>query len=1391
MRERSPDDWRSSPPARESLHSGPSFPSYIPWYPDLVLVMPQPRSRCVISVTADDSLDALAFSTTPQPHVGSHQRSSPRSECSSDAFVQLAQSPIAPELAPPTPPSSQSKVLRNLNDTAPEYGINHSDSDAHFDLNMDNTLSSTDLPFSQELSRDADMRSSSEDSFENDNESVISEEEVNYHHAGTAGKSKKRTIDAMDHNEIVMEDCNSLLFTDYMSEYMASVEYGGLHPNGEVNIQSNVNESISEPDLEGRGEPGPGGGLKEWAYASPFCSLVLEVDSVDRELFPLYVKESNIILDRVLTMAEKEEIANSASVLSRLTAFEIFLPLSILEKLRSNINSVLRSRNRNTCSVIELKGTIILHVLAASYGTCVSTITKKENLPFYFQVGISGERYKEIWSCLNCSKSYRSRVEQTENGWLNKPSRGNALITELEAEFAAVNRALVKIEGVTIYSVDDDHNRLSSRSVVHLTNLSQVNNPKKALGPVNNAACSALTHALLASHYTRSNEKIIDIWQRLVMLIQGVPTPGSIRPMVDSLFAADRGYNEVGTIRFLNETLAASCIGTHKRSLSFPFVFGDGAIRKRHKGMVISERGCRAVYSAVKKPAKRSGRAIQASVYRESFSGRIAAVYSNDERRFGAHKFCVIPKESYRNYFTSEQVEEVQVIFDRRNDTPSETGANYNLRVSASEYMLSTLKVVQVLSKVRQLTIYQAEDPGWFLARAFMFTSRTVGVFFSAISSNSIVHLHGLSSSLKGVRIQPHTAALPTRTEDVLLLLKDRWKTIISTVGITEREAPPDVTVSSVDRFMGTTRESLGHMRKDEILSLLAGMNKSERASKRKNELIERVLDIQLQVDNGETVLTPPTRESVSEDGREENAIDEVLRALYKASLSAWAMKPLIATAGMKEGTINEVEVLRAIPKFMKDHKVENTESLFSISSREPVFEKYRADYIRCVGLVASKTAPMLADSPDGLLGFYTSTGLYSCAAIEVKTMASPTTIDKAKNLRAEYGPFSKVNGIGLSDGAERHFKKLVFTPEYRLQCLHHAAVLGITQVVFVVAKGSRNGVGEIIYAVMLEFAESLRYHYMFVLDSIRASAFTWIGGDALGIPKRYEDLVENTFAADLYSLASFYNLSQAYKALVHRNGPLPPSRMIRPLLLVYWNTLKGGVDEFSRALKTLAYTNTSENPIVSIIGRLISSQVGNAAIAHRFFIARKRGVLPPLNHEWCKSQTYKKIRHQVTSCESFGTFARELAREYVQITQHDSVQDRVGSFQTSNVSQNEPSESNSQQKITPMYYTNVVEKYNRADDAARRLNNPDIHERVKAKATYCSLCSYNHSVTYRGRKFQKKGGAKVVQWCSICKQPICKKCWDAWHSKRKLQKSVIPAIELCRLNAKARNSAP
>ena len=124
------------------------------------------------------------------------------------------------------------------------------------------------------------------------------------------------------------------------------------------------------------------------------------------------------------------------------------------------------------------------------------------------------------------------------------------------------------------------------------------------------------------------------------------------------------------------------------------------------------------------------------------------------------------------------------------------------------------------------------------------------------------------------------------------------------------------------------------------------------------------------------------------------------------------------------------------------------------------------------------------------------------------------------------------------------------------------------------------------IYAVLLHISEQLQNYYVMYMDAVRVGVFSAVGREARCIPAEYNSILSARQASDLHTWASIYSLCQAYKDRVQQHGPLPLSRMIRPIFLVYRNALKGGVDEFSRALTTLAYTNTSAHPIVRIIGR-------------------------------------------------------------------------------------------------------------------------------------------------------------------------------------------------------------
>ena len=111
--------------------------------------------------------------------------------------------------------------------------------------------------------------------------------------------------------------------------------------------------------------------------------------------------------------------------------------------------------------------------------------------------------------------------------------------------------------------------------------------------------------------------------------------------------------------------------------------------------------------------------------------------------------------------------------------------------------------------------------------------------------------------------------------------------------------------------------------------------------------------------------------------------------------------------------------------------------------------------------------------------------------------MTTPGTINKANKLRVSYGRLSRMLGIGSNTQSLEHFRQIVPTPAYRFQCIHHAAALGKPFVLYVVAKSSRNGVGEIIYAVLLQFSELLCNNYLFMVDAVRVSTFQWVGEDA------------------------------------------------------------------------------------------------------------------------------------------------------------------------------------------------------------------------------------------------------------------------------------------------------
>lgn len=64
----------------------------------------------------------------------------------------------------------------------------------------------------------------------------------------------------------------------------------------------------------------------------------------------------------------------------------------------------------------------------------------------------------------------------------------------------------------------------------------------------------------------------------------------------------------------------------------------------------------------------------------------------------------------------------------------------------------------------------------------------------------------------------------------------------------------------------------------------------------------------------------------------------------------------------------------------------------------------------------------------------------------------------------------------------------------------------------------------------------------------------------------------------------------------------------------VYWSNLK--VDNISGYPTKLARSNISENPMVSIVARLLCMQFNNAAVKYRLHKARQLGLLTKADFE-------------------------------------------------------------------------------------------------------------------------------------------------------------------------------
>lgn len=244
--------------------------------------------------------------------------------------------------------------------------------------------------------------------------------------------------------------------------------------------------------------------------------------------------------------------------------------------------------------------------------------------------------------------------------------------------------------------------------------------------------------------------------------------------------------------------------------------------------MNIGEKGSRAVYAATKKGTKGTkGNNIQALVYRESYSGRVAAMYHNNLRLFGANRYTIVPQDRFRNACRDYDIEEAQIVheddFSYRNGSQS---------VFEADKESGRLLVLNHLRWITRLTYYQSEDPLWFILRAFAFTSRTAQSFLRFITSNYSNNLYGLAFALRGRQISHLSCSFPEDLDAANAFLKKKFDALRASIGFTKGDSG-SVPISAEEKvaIIGLSNDEITSMLKDDVIKILrsAGINSPSR----------------------------------------------------------------------------------------------------------------------------------------------------------------------------------------------------------------------------------------------------------------------------------------------------------------------------------------------------------------------------------------------------------------------------------------------------------------------------------------------------------------------------------------------------------------------------------
>ena len=307
----------------------------------------------------------------------------------------------------------------------------------------------------------------------------------------------------------------------------------------------------------------------------------------------------------------------------------------------------------------------------------------------------------------------------------------------------------------------------------------------------------------------------------------------------------------------------------------------------------------------------------------------------------------------------------------------------------------------------------------------------------------------------------------------------------------------------------------------------------------------------------------------------------EFLRKLF----SKWFMRP-ISSHELSLGRSNEELVARGLIPFLR-------ENASHLSPRNLHFR----------GLVCRTYEPWMASSVDALLVFSPSAGGGErVGCMEIKTMTTRNTLQSARD-RGKNGRYREIlfDDIGAPRAEKvKLFQELVPSVEHRAQLLHHCATFQTLDAFYCFSSLTK-----IIYVVRVVFSDATLRAHSNILNAVVRTQLRWIYEEE-EFPS-FEGFSKSDFCwaghrdAVLFTLKMWKALTEMVMRL---KEPLPRAHYIRPRLVFFWNTVKGGVDVYSRIMSHTGFQIKGLGSKAAFYIRAFLTAIYNTHICRRLLMA-------------------------------------------------------------------------------------------------------------------------------------------------------------------------------------------